>query len=81
MGIGDWLFGRKRRKQIPKEFEGMMAEHDSSPLPEGQLTEGGGMKCPHCGNELSMTDCLQRRRPGAVGETECPRCRRQFKSH
>ena len=80
--LGDWLFARKRAKELPQEFERMMREYESSPLPEGLLDgETGGVTCPTCGHELSLTESLEFRESGAVGATVCPKCRKRFKQH
>jgi len=82
MGIGDWLFRKKREKEVAKEFEQMMQEYDSSSLPEGKLVrETGEVICPNCGYKLSLVEAVGGRGVGAVGTTECPSCRKSFKQH
>jgi len=80
MGIGDWLFRKKQEKNALREFAGMMAEHDASPLPEGKLnSDTGGITCPHCGYTLSLVETIGGRSVGAVGATDCPKCGKTFK--
>jgi len=82
VGIGDWLFRKKREKENLQEFERMMRDYDSSPLPEGTLDrETGGVTCPMCGYKLSLTESLSGRQVGAVGATVCPKCNKTFKQH
>jgi uncharacterized Zn finger protein (UPF0148 family) len=80
MSISDWLFKKKQEKENWEEFQRMMAIRDSSPLPEGIHNEKTGeLTCPFCGYELSLTEGISLRQVGAVGETICPKCRKEFK--
>jgi DNA-directed RNA polymerase subunit RPC12/RpoP len=82
MGIGDWLYRKRRDKENLEEFDRMMKEYDSSPLPEGKLIqETGETICPNCGHKLSLVEGIKGRGLGAVGATECPHCSKLFKQH
>jgi len=82
VGIGDWLYKKRRDKENLKEFERMMQEYESSPLPEGKLIqESGEVVCPDCGYKLLLIEAIKGRELGAVGITECPSCGKLFKQH
>jgi len=79
--IDDWLFNRKRKKEIWEEFQQMEEEYASVDLKEGQITGDGGVRCPHCSYALTQIEYLEQFQPGAVRILECPKCHGQFKSH
>jgi len=81
MGIFDWLYERKRKKETLEQFEQMEREYDPVRLEEGQITEQGGAICPGCGYEMSLAEYLEQWKPGSVRILTCPRCQKKFKTH
>jgi len=64
-----------------RQFEQMGKEYDSLTLEEGRITESGGVICPGCGYELSITEALEQPRISGLHILECPNCHKKFKSH
>ena len=81
MQIIDWLFKRKQKKELLRQFDEMEKEYAAVDLPEGKPSDQGGVFCPNCGYELSMIEYLEQWQAGAVRIIECPNCQKEFKSH
>jgi len=84
MGLLDWLYEKKRRRENLEEFQRLLENRDAV-IKSGDYSERDGLLvCPHCGYRLSQQDIEDNRRtcsglPQGFNSRDffqCPNCER-----